>query len=41
MANPTSMRITGRQVAVKIEGNTLSDWRLGTIRFDGKLGSMR
>jgi hypothetical protein len=41
MANPTSFRITGRQIAVKIEGNTLSDWRLGTIRFDGKAGSLR
>jgi hypothetical protein len=41
MANPTSLRITGRQIAVKIEGNTLSDWRLGTIRFDGKAGSLR
>jgi len=41
MTNPTSLRITGRQLAVKIEGNTLSDWRVGTIRFDGKLGSLR
>jgi hypothetical protein len=41
MANPTSFRITGRQIAVKLEGNTLSDWRVGTIRFDGKLGSLR
>ena len=41
MANPTSFRITGRQIAVKIEGNTLSDWRLGTIRFDGKAGGLR
>ena len=41
MTNPTSLRITGRQIAVKIEGNTLSDWRVGTIRFDGKIGGMR
>jgi hypothetical protein len=41
MANPTSIRLTGRQVAVKIEGNTLSDWRVGVIRFDTKLGSLR
>lgn len=41
MNNPTSLRITGRQIAARIEGNTLSDWRLGTIRFDGKLGGMR
>lgn len=41
MANPTSLRITGRQIAVKIEGNVLSDWRVGLPRFDTKLGSMR
>jgi hypothetical protein len=41
MANPTSFRITGRQIAAKIEGNTLSDWRIGVIRLDGKPGSLR
>jgi hypothetical protein len=41
MANPTSVRISGRQVAAKIEGVRLTDWRVGTIRFDGKLGSQR
>lgn len=39
--SPTSVRLTGRQVAVKIEGVDLTDWRVGVIRFDGKLGSMR
>jgi hypothetical protein len=41
MSNPTSVRISGRQVAAKIEGVRLTDWRVGTIRFDGKLGSIR
>lgn len=41
LSSPTSIRITGRQVAVKIQGNTLTDWRVGVIRFDGKLGSLR
>jgi hypothetical protein len=41
MASPTSVRISGRQVAAKIEGARLTDWRIGTIRFDGKPGSMR
>jgi hypothetical protein len=41
MSLPTSLRITGRQVAVKIEGVDLTDWRVGVIRFDGKPGSMR
>ena len=39
--SPTSVRLTGRQVAVKIEGVDLTDWRVGVIRFDGKPGSMR
>jgi len=41
MANPTSVRISGRQVAAKIEGVRLTDWRVGVIRFDGKPGSLR
>jgi len=41
LTNPTSIRITARQVAVKIEGNVLSDWRVGLIRFDAKLGGFR
>ncbi len=41
MASPTSVRISGRQVAAKIEGVKLTDWRVGVIRFDGKLGSIR
>jgi hypothetical protein len=41
MTNPTSIRLSGRQVAVKIQGNTLSDWRVGQIRFDAKLGGLR
>lgn len=41
MNTPTSVRITGRQIAVKIEGNINTDWRVGTIRLDGKPGGMR
>jgi hypothetical protein len=41
MSSPTSLRITGRQVAVKIEGADLSDWRVGVMRFNGKPGSLR
>jgi hypothetical protein len=41
MANPTSVRLSGRQIAARIEGVDLTDWRVGIIRFDGKLGSMR
>jgi hypothetical protein len=41
LSSPTSVRLTGRQIAVKIQGNTPTDWRVGIIRFDGKVGSMR
>lgn len=33
-ANPTSVRFSGRQVQMKIEQATLSDWRVGTMRLD-------
>ena len=41
LKNPTSLRITGRQIAVKLTGAVLGDWRVGTIRFDGKAGGLR
>ena len=33
-ANPTSVRFSGRQVNMKVTGNTLADWRIGTMRLD-------
>ena len=41
MANPTSVRINGRQASVKVEGARNADWRVGTIRFEGTAGSKR
>jgi len=41
MANPTSVRINGRQVSVKVESAKSADWRIGTIRFEGTAGSKR
>jgi hypothetical protein len=41
MANPTSVRINGRQVSVRLEGAKNADWRVGTIRFEGTSGSKR
>lgn len=41
MANPTSVRINGRQVSVRVEGARSADWRIGTIRFEGTAGSKR
>lgn len=32
-ANPTSIRVSGRQISVKVEGATA--WRIGRFRFDG------
>jgi hypothetical protein len=34
MANPTSVRFTGRQVRMRIEGARLARWRVGTMRID-------
>jgi hypothetical protein len=41
MNNPTSVRITGRQVAVRLEASRYSDWRVGVIRLEGKAGGLR
>lgn len=41
MANPTSVRLQGRQIRVRVEGVTQGDWRIGTTRFDIIEGSKR
>tara|TARA_R110000868_G_scaffold159518_1_gene388470 strand:- start:272 stop:1744 length:1473 start_codon:yes stop_codon:yes gene_type:complete len=41
MNTPTSVRITGRQIAVKIDGFANTNWRVGTIRLDGRPGGLR
>lgn len=41
MANPTSVRLQGRQIRVRVEGVTQGDWRVGTTRFDIVEGSKR
>jgi len=41
MANPTSVRFTGRQVAMRVDGVRGVDWRLGLPRLDVELGGMR
>ena len=33
-ANPTSVRFSGRQVKVKVTGDTLADWRIGVMRLE-------
>jgi len=41
MANPTSVRFTGRQVRMRVEGAKLADWRVGIMRLDATAGSKR
>ena len=41
MANPTSVRFTGRQVRMRIETARLSDWRVGTNRLEAVPGGRR
>ena len=41
MSSPTSLRVTGRQVRIRIEGENFKDWRVGTMRFDVTQGGKR
>lgn len=41
MANPTSVRFTGRQVRMRVSGNSASDWRVGVMRLDAVSGGRR
>jgi hypothetical protein len=41
MSNPTSIRFTGRQVKMRIDGARLTSWRLGTMRLDVSPGGKR
>ena len=41
MSNPTSLRFTGRQVRMRIDGQRLSDWRIGVNRLDVTPGGRR
>jgi len=41
MSNPTSMRFTGRQVRMRVDGARLADWRVGINRLDTVAGGRR
>jgi hypothetical protein len=41
MNSPTSVRLTGRQIAVKVEGARNAEWRVGIPRLDVVLGGKR
>lgn len=41
MANPTNVRFTGRQVAMRVTGDLNTDWRWGIPRLDAVQGGRR
>jgi hypothetical protein len=41
LANPTSVRLQGKQIKVRVTGNNNTDWRVGIMRFNAKQGGMR
>jgi hypothetical protein len=41
MSNPTSLRMTGRQIRVRLTGTALTSWRIGTMRVDISQGGKR
>ena len=41
MSNPTSIRFTGRQVRMRVDGQTMSDWRVGVNRLEVTPGGRR
>jgi hypothetical protein len=41
LANPTSIRLVGRQLRVRFDEATAGDWRLGVVRLDGVPGERR
>lgn len=41
MSAPTDVRFTGRQVRMRVEGNGLSNWRVGVMRLEAKPGGIR
>ena len=40
-ANPTSVRFSGRQLRMRVEGARLADWRVGNMRIDATAGGRR
>lgn len=41
LANPTSVRFTGRQVAMRLDAVESTDWRVGTMRLEVEAGGLR
>jgi hypothetical protein len=40
-SNPTSLRFTGRQMRMRVEGDRAAAWRVGTMRLETKAGGRR
>jgi len=40
-SNPTSVRFSGRQMRMRVEGDQLARWRVGTMRLETKAGGRR
>lgn len=40
-SNPTSLRFTGRQIRMRVEGDQATNWRVGTMRLETKAGGRR
>ena len=40
-SNPTSVRFTGRQIRMRVEGDQPTNWRVGTMRLETKAGGRR
>ena len=41
MSNPTSVRFSGRQVRMRLDGDDLADWRAGVMRIEARPGGKR
>jgi hypothetical protein len=41
LSNPTPIRLTGRQVKIRVTSNNNTDWRVGVFRFDAQAGGKR
>ena len=41
MSNPTSVRFSGRQVRMRLDGDDLADWRAGIMRVEARPGGKR
>ena len=40
-ANPTSVRFSGRQMRMRVEGQRSTQWKVGNMRIDANAGGRR